>query len=168
MPGAAPRENEARSGLRVPVGRRRRGALAAAAAEEPEEIAVRRQDQCRVLPAERLAIGLHRAVESEEVLILAEGVGVDLDRFALTLAAQDLRLLLRLGDDHRALALGDGADALGVLVALGAELLRLALPLGLHAREDRLAVLFRQVGAAQPHVDDLDAERLGLGSDLFG
>src|SRR3954447_14099807 len=111
MPGAAPRENRARSGLRVPVGchrgrrrRFRRATLAAAAAEEAEEIAVRRQDERRVLPAERLTIGLHRAVEGEEVLILAEGVGIDLDRLALALAAQDLRLFLRLGDDHGALA----------------------------------------------------------------
>src|SRR5216683_112865 len=158
--GAAGRGTETRSGFRVPVGRRQgigRAALAAAAAEEAEEIAIRRQDERRVLPAQRLAIGLHRAIKGEEVLILAERIGIDLDRLALALAAQDLRLFLRLGDDHRPLALGDRADTLGELVALGAEFLRLALPLGLHAREDRLAVLLGQVGAAQPHVDDLDA-----------
>src|ERR1700730_14068648 len=102
MPGAAPSEMKRRSGLSVPLGRRlgiRRPALAAASAEEAEEIAGRRQDHGRVLPAQRLAIGLHRAIEGEEVLILAEGIGIDLDRLALALAAQDLRLFLRLGDD---------------------------------------------------------------------
>ena len=47
-----------------------------------------------------------------------------------------------------------------LLAALGAELGRLALALGLHALIDRLAVLLRQVGAADAHVDDLNAERL--------
>ena len=79
-----------------------------------------------------LAIGLHRAVEGEELRVLAERVGVDLDRLGIALAAQDLRLASRLGQEHGALALGRGADPLGLLGALRAELLRLALALGLH------------------------------------
>ena len=42
----------------------------------------------------------------------------------------------------------------------------LLLALGLHAGVDRFAVLDRQVGAAQPHIDDGDAEGLGLAGDL--
>ena len=52
------------------------------------------------------------------------------------------------------------ADFLRLLAALGAELGGLALPLGLHALIDRLAVLLRQIGAADAHVDDLDAVAL--------
>ena len=44
------------------------------------------------------------------------------------------------------------------LRALAAELRGLALALGLHAVEDRLAVLLGQVGAADAHVDHIDAE----------
>ncbi len=49
------------------------------------------------------------------------------------------------------------ADFLRPLSALRAELGRLALALGLHALIDRLAVLLRQVGAPDAHVDHLDA-----------
>ena len=48
-----------------------------------------------------------------------------------------------------------------------AELGRLALALGLHALEDRLAVLLRQVGAADAHVDHRDAELLRLAVELL-
>ena len=49
-------------------------------------------------------------------------------------------------------------DGLRELRAVGADVRRLALALRLHALEHRLAVLLRQVGAAQPHVHHLDAE----------
>ena len=57
--------------------------------------------------------------------------------------------------------------AWALLAALGAELGRLALPFGLHAVIDRLAVLLRQIGAANAHVDDLDAERLRVVIELI-
>ena len=53
-----------------------------------------------------------------------------------------------------------------LLAALGAELRGLALPFGLHALVDRLAVLLRQIGAADPHVDHLDAVLIGLPVEL--
>ena len=56
---------------------------------------------------------------------------------------------------------------LALLRALGAELGRLALPFGLHAVIDRLAVLLRQVGAADAHVDDVNAERLRVMIELI-
>ena len=55
---------------------------------------------------------------------------------------------------------------LRLLRALGAELRGLALALGLHALVDRLAVLLGQVGAADAHVDHVDAEGLGLAVHL--
>ena len=53
------------------------------------------------------------------------------------------------------------------LGALAAVLPRLLLALGLHPRIDRLAVLLRQIGPPQPHIDDIDAEGLGLGGNII-
>ena len=64
-----------------------------------------------------------------------------------------------LRQQHGHVAVGSGSDLLAFLAALGAEFRRLALALGLHALVDGLAVLLGQVGAADAHVDDLDAER---------
>src|SRR6185312_14744103 len=94
--------------------------------------------------------------------VLAEGVGIDADAVGVALAAQDLRLLLRLGDDLDALPVGVGGDLLGEAVALGAELRRLALAIGAHAGIDRLAVLLRQIGAADAYIGDVEAQPLGL------
>src|SRR5947207_12087498 len=46
------------------------------AAEEAEEIALGAQDERGAVAVERVAIGLQRAVEGEEFLILAERVGI--------------------------------------------------------------------------------------------
>ena len=54
------------------------------------------------------------------------------------------------------------------LLALRADLGRLPLALGLHALVDRLAVRLRQIGAADLHVDHLDAEASRLAVDLLG
>ena len=63
------------------------------------------------------------------------------------------------------LAVGARADFLRALAALRAEFRGLALTLGLHALIDRLAVLLRQVGAADAHVDHLDAVGLRFAVD---
>src|SRR6266852_2909420 len=97
----------------VPRGRRRR-------LEELEELAVRRQDEARARAGERLTVGLQRAPERVVLRIPAIGVGVDLDGVAVAVAAQDLRLLLRFGEDLDALPIGVGADLLALLGALGA------------------------------------------------
>ena len=78
-----------------------------------------------------------------------------------------LGLLIGFGDQHRDVAIGLGADFLALLAALGAELGRFALPLGLHALIDRLAVLLRQIDAADAHVDDVNAERLRIVIELI-
>ena len=72
-----------------------------------------------------------------------------------------------LGDNHGGFAIGAGADLLRLLTALRAELGGLPLPFGLHALIDRLAVLFREVGAADAHVDHLDAVAVGLMVELL-
>src|SRR5207249_1253829 len=52
------------------------------------------------------------------------------------------------------------------LGAFAAILPRLLLALGLHSGIDRLAIFLGKVGAAQPDVDDLDAETLGFGGNV--
>jgi hypothetical protein len=49
---------------------------------------------------------------------------------------------------------------------LRAQFLRLALAFGLHAIVNRLARLRRQIRPTDPHIDDLDAERLGFRGDF--
>src|SRR5690606_1466024 len=136
--------------------------VALESAEEAEKVAVGREKQRRVLPDQRFAIGLERAVEIEELGILAERLGVDPHALPVALAAQDLRLALPVRDDDRPFALRSRADALREFGALSAELARFALALRLHARVDRLTVLLRQIGAADPDVEHVDPEGLRL------
>ena len=112
-------------------------------------------------------VGLHRAIEREEIQIPAERLGEDAVSFAVALAADLLGLGRRLGHQHGDVAVGLGADFLRLLAALGAELGRLALPLGLHALIHRLAVLLRQIGAADSHVHHRDAVDLRLRVELL-
>ena len=63
---------------------------------------------------------------------------------------------------HRHVAVGLGLDGLRELRALRADVGSFALALRLHALEHRLAVLLRQVGAAQADVHHLDAEAVRL------
>src|SRR5579871_2815267 len=124
------------------------GGADAGRGEEAEELAVGRQHQRGVAAGERRPVGLERAVEREECLILPERLGIDADGVGIALAAQDLRVLLRLGQDLDPLPVGIGGDLARLAVAVGAELRRLALPVRFHAGEDRGAVVGRQVGAA--------------------
>src|SRR5690606_14632090 len=109
-----------------------------ALAEEAEELRVRRQHHPRPAFAEGVAVGLHGPPELEEGGVALERLGEDADRLLLALAAQDVGLGLRLGEQHGALAVGVGADAQRLALALGALLAGDALTLRLHAREDRL------------------------------
>src|SRR5439155_16850285 len=129
-------------------------ALARPTAEETEEIALRRQHEGGVLAVQRVAIGLQRTVEGEEFLVLAERVGIGLDRLCVAVTAHALGIALRLSQDDGPFALGIGPYVLCRLSAFAAILPGLLLALGLHAGVDRLAVLLRQIGAAQPHIDD--------------
>src|ERR1700730_7507674 len=143
-------------------GLRALGCRAVQILEKAKEAAVGGQNEGRAPAAQRITIGLHRAVEGEEFLVLAKSVGIGLDALRIAVAAHPLAIPLRLGEDHGAFALGIGADSLGRLGALAAVLRRLLLAFRLHAGEDRLAVFLGQVGAPDPHVDDIDAEGLPL------
>src|ERR1700685_96315 len=136
-------------------------------AEKAKEIRIRPQHQVGVAVLHAAFVGLHRAVKGEEPLILPIGLGVDAIALGVALAADLLGLGRGFRHQHRDVAIGPGSDLLGFLATLGAELGRLALPLGLHALIDRLAVLLRQVDAADAHVDDMDAERLRVAIELI-
>src|SRR5919201_4291226 len=73
-------------------------------------------EQHEVVPAaERGPVGLHAAIEGEELGVLRERGGVDRRRLGVAFAAHALRVAVRFGEDHLALAVGVGAD----LLALG-------------------------------------------------
>src|SRR4029077_19447462 len=97
-------------------------AVAAVIAEEAEELGVGRQHHGGVAIAERFAIGFHRAVEGEELRVLAEGVGIDLDRGRVAFAAGALRLVGGFGERHALFAVGARLDLERLLLALGAVL----------------------------------------------
>src|SRR5438132_2190764 len=97
------------AGRRGRSARRSRGrALARPTAEEAEEIALRGQHEGGVLTVQRVAIGLQRTVEGEELLVLAERVGIGLDRLCVAVAAHALGIALRLSQDDGPFALGIG------------------------------------------------------------
>src|SRR5262245_10503505 len=119
--------------------------------EVAEELRIRLEQHARIVGAHPRLVGLHRAVEREEVGIPTIGLGENAVTLAVALAAGLLTFRLRVGEQHGDLAIGLGADLLRALGALRAQLRRLLLALGLHALIDRLAVLLRQVGAANAH-----------------
>src|SRR6185312_4660950 len=100
-------------------GRRRRGLGAGRRRREvAEEIGFRTDQGVRMPVVEALLIGLHRAIEGEELGVRAISLGEDAVALAVALAANLLRLLLSLGEDDRDLAVGLGLDLLGLLRAL--------------------------------------------------
>src|SRR5947207_1287509 len=141
--------------------------LAVRVDEVPEEIGIGVEQHAGVVVPEPGLVRLHGTVEAEEVRILAISVGKNSVPLPVTLAPDLLGFRGRFGDQHGDVAVGLGADLLRTLAALSAELGRLALAFGLHALVDRLAVLFRQVGAADAHVDNADPERAGLVIELL-
>src|SRR5215510_3900153 len=76
-----------------------------AVTEIAEEFAVRRQDDRRGFAWQGLLIGQHRAIEGEEVWILAISIAQEASFLGITLAAHDLSLARGLGYDHGDLAL---------------------------------------------------------------
>src|SRR5699024_11022704 len=107
--------------------------ITAHAVEVAEELVVRRQDEQAVVALDRLAIGLHRAIELGEVSIGAEGRAQDTRPLGFALTAQDLSLTCCLGADHGRLPIGAGADTLSLFGTLGSELRRFTLTFRLHA-----------------------------------
>src|SRR5215469_9511128 len=142
------------------------GGRAVGVFEEAEKPAVGAQHKGSRTAVQRVSVGLHRAIEGEEFLVLPECGGIDLDALRIAFAAHALRVPLRLGENHRAFAIGVGADGLRRFGAFAAVLRGLLLAFRLHAGEARLAVLFGQIGAADPDVDDSDAERLSLAGHI--
>src|SRR5690349_6808408 len=125
-------------------------------------------EQHEVVPAaEGRAVGLHAAIEGEELRVLRERRGVDRGGFGVALAAHALRVAIGFGEDHLALAVGVGADLLAFGGAGGSQFVGNALPLRLHAAVDRFAHFLRQVDALQAHVDHADADALEILVDLF-
>src|SRR4029453_7076334 len=131
-------------------------------AEKAEEIRIGPQQQASVALLQSLLVGLHRAIEREEIRVPTIGVGEDAIALGIALAADALSRRRRLSQQNGYVAIGLGFDLLRAPRALGTELRGFLLPLGLHARIDGLAVLFRQVRATDAYVDDVDAESLGF------
>src|SRR5262249_8757078 len=165
----------ARDGEAFTLSRRRRGTRRRIALarftrwidEEPEELGIRFQQHARVIGAQTGLVGLHRAIEREEIRIAAVSLGEDAVALRVALAAGALALRLRLREQHGHIAIGLGADLLRLLRAFRTILRGLLLSLGLHALVDGLAVLLRQVGAANAHVDHGNAIALRLGVELL-
>src|SRR3954453_10171674 len=134
--------------------------------EEAEEFGLRPQQEAGVVGTKPGFIGRHRAVEGEEFRILAIGLGEQAVALGIADAAGLLGGRIGIGDDDGRFTIGLGANLLRLLTALGSEFLGLALPFGLHALVDRQAVLLRQVGTADTHVDHLDAVLIGLPVEL--
>src|SRR5437016_3337218 len=102
---------------RAAGGRRRaarRGAARCAvpAREKAEKTPLGGQHKRGVAAVEALAIGLQRAVEDKELLVLAERVAIELYRLRVAVATHPLGVALRLGEDDGAFALGVGAHVL--------------------------------------------------------
>ena len=112
-------------------------------------------------------ISLHGAIEAEEIGVLAIGLGKDAVALGVALAAKRFGLRIGLGEQDRHVAVRPGADFLALLAPLGAEIGRFALPFGLHALVDRLAVLLGKIDAADADVDNVDAERLRVPIELI-
>src|ERR1035438_3058364 len=89
--------------------------LAGRVVEVAEEVAVRIEHQAGIVRLQPVLIGLHRAVEREEVRVLVEGVGEDLVARGVAFAADLLRLGGRVGDQHGHFTVGLGADFLRLL-----------------------------------------------------
>src|SRR5262249_23224444 len=109
--------------LRLRFRRRRARGIA----EVAEEIGIGLQQEGGVAGLPAVLIGRHRAIEREEIRVLAIGFGEQAVALGVAFAAGLFGLGVRLGHDHRRLAVGVGADLLGFLPALGAELGGLAL-----------------------------------------
>src|SRR5262249_4267053 len=130
--------------------------------EEAEEATLGVEDERGRAAVERVAVGLHRTIEGEELLVLPKGVCVDPDALCITIAPHSLAVPLRLGKDHGTFTVRVGADGLRRLGTLATVLRRLLFTFRLHAGEDRLAVLFRQVGSTNADIDDIDAKTFPL------
>ena len=96
--------------------------MAGGVAEELKEVGLRTQQESGVVALQPVLIGRHRAVEREEVGILAIGFGEQAVALAVARAAHLLGGGIGFSDDDGGFAIGLGADFLRLLSALGAAL----------------------------------------------
>ena len=143
--------------FREGVARRRSGAP-----HRLEEVAARVEDHQVRLVAEARPVGLEAAIELRELRIAPERLGEDRRCLGVAVALDLLRIAIGLGDDHLALAIGVGADLLALGGAGGAQLVGDLLALRRHPAVDRLGDVADEVDPLDAHVEDLDAERLGV------
>src|SRR3984957_3692338 len=138
----------------------------AGAVQVLEEIALRRYDQNIALEPQGILVGLHAAIEGGEFWIAGIGARIGRGSTRISLAAYVLRLAGCIGQNVGALALGIGADLLGVSRAAGAQLLRLCDLALLHALVHGRGNIVSQVDALQLQVDQLDAKLPGGRGDV--
>src|SRR4051812_8572561 len=109
--------------------------------KEAEKLRIRPQQEAGVVTLQPVLISRHRAIEREEIRILAVGFREQAVALGVTGATRLLGGRIGLGDDDGRLTVGFRADLLRLLAALGAEFGGFTLAFGLHALIDRLAVL---------------------------
>jgi hypothetical protein len=127
----------------------------------------RNEQHSRVIRSKTLLVGLDGPVKGEEILIPAEGRCKDRVALGIALAANFLGFRICLCNENRNVAVRARANLLSALIAEGTKLRSLALAFGLHPLIDCLAVLFWQIGTADPQVHDRNAQAGRLAIDLL-
>src|SRR5258706_1095430 len=118
--------------------------MAGGVAEELEEVGVRPQQEAGVVAFQAVLVCRHRAIEREEIRILAVGFGEQPVAFAVARAAYLFGGRIGFGDDDGGFAIGLGPCLLALLATLGPEFSGLPMPLRSPPRLDLLAVHYRQ------------------------
>src|ERR1700730_11445795 len=126
--------------------RRGRRRLAIGRAEKAEEIRFWADDHARFAAFQPGLIGLHRAIESKKIRILAERLGENAVSFRVAFAPGLVGLALRVAEQHDHIAIGLGFNGLLLLGAFGAKFRRLARAFTLHPAENLFGNLPWQIG----------------------
>ena len=130
--------------------------------EIAEEFALGLHHDRAVARLQGALIGGHRPREGKELRVLSECLGIDRVALRIRLASDDFRLASGVRGQFHHGPVSRCTHPLGRLAAPGDLVRGLALTFGPHPGIGGGQVLFRQVGAGQAHVDDLDAQRLCL------
>jgi hypothetical protein len=133
------------------------GLLPARRSEIAEEIRLWANDHPRIAAFQSGFIGLHRAIEGEEIGILAEALGENPVPFRIPFAAGLVGLAPRIAEQHDDVAIGLGFNGLLLLGAFGTKFVCLACALALHALKNLFGDLPRQIRMANSHIDSRDA-----------
>ena len=113
-----------------------------------------------------MRIGIHRAIELEELRIPLERIGKDAVSSCIALASGDFGITLRLGNDLHNLSVGACANTLRRLTASCAKTLGFGETLCLHAIIGLLGHLGGQIGATDTDILDLQTQRRCIGAQL--